>query len=287
MADEIIYTPRFVEDFVINKLKNHQELTNQQITQEFLAQHGEKFDKYLRNLGTFVQSAFSKDIRKLESEKESLKEELVLALKAKGILGDDEKSKIVVNYIKSLEIHFVCKGGGFAPYGKNCVEIDWIQTYKFMTDFPKKSFSFYLLAKGTVFHELAHKLREFISAETWGLLIRGKRTSVEEKFAQGVSNLAITYLGLKDAYTDYYKEKEKEVLALGDLRTRMYPIVGMISGEGGRAGFSVLEVRCSRLVWMYGNIASMSQGIEFYANPLSVAEIKAIIMSALDKFKIS
>lgn len=281
MNTETVYTPRFVEDFVINKLKNHPELTNEQIAQEFLAQHGEKFDKYLRNVGAFVQSAFSKDISKLESEKEALKNELVLALKAKGILGDDEKSKIVINYVKGLEIHFVFKGSGIAQPGKNYVEIDWIQTYKFITDFPNKNLSLYLMAKGTVFHELAHMLSRFFGditrKETGG--------SFEEKFAQGVSVLVMNYLGLTDVYTAYYKEKEKEIVGLGELRIKAGHAIGSIYTEAGKLGLDVLSIRCRNLACIYISVPSFSLGIEFYANPLSIAEIKAIVQSALSKFK--
>lgn len=286
MADEVIYTPRFMEDFVINKLKTHPELTNEQITQEFLAEHGEKFDRYLRNLDATIKSLHGKDISKLESEKEALKEELILALKAKGILGDDEKSKIVINYIKQLGIHFTWIGGGWAESGKNYVEIDWIQTYKFVTDYPYKKYSFYLLAKGTVFHELAHKISSFIGAGTWGLMIEGTRTSIEEKFAEGVSNLVITYLGLKDEYTDYYKEKEKEIIKLENLRKRMHPIIGLMRDKARSAGWDILMKRSERLVFVYGAVASVSMGIEFYANPLSAEEIKAIVHAALDKFQV-
>ena len=221
--DEVIYTPRFIEDYVIlevnEAIKKYKVLTYEQylqIANKFLAEHGEKYDAYLRTLGNLAKDKYGDTISTFEGMKNKFKEDFITALQKRGILPQDETDKrlwLLREYLKATQIHFTFIGGGSGggtEKVENYVNIDWIQEYKFVEDFPERKFAYDLLAMITVFHELAHRFSIFLGTPT-NKLTGGKYIDAEESFAQGVAHVIANYLNIRDDYTAYYQQKNEEI----------------------------------------------------------------------------
>ncbi len=272
------YTPRFVEDYAIKALKANPELTDEQIAQQFIKDHGNKYDAYLRSLGAYVKSTFNDEISSLEEMKDKLKEDFIRALQERDILTKDETDKkfqIVKDYIKNIKLNFTLIGGGYGGTAtENYVNIDWIQTYKFITDYPESELSFYNIAIITVFHEFAHRLSYFLGNPT-KYVKNNKYLDEEESFAQGVAKIIANNFGIRDDYTTYYMKKEKEVQGLD--RSRMTGIIGQIYSLTYRQKINpVLNQRCYNLMGIYGPNPQNPRRIELYAHPTEEYEIKAM-----------
>ena len=290
------YTPRFIEDFVIEHLTTEQNLSNEDIANKFMSVHGVSFNNYLEDLVDFIKVRYRDEIAHLDTDetKNDLKEKFIAALKNFGILDDSERGRNAERRLQEVSILFFYEGSGGGAADK-AVAIDFLQNYKFQSDFAdgESLYPFITLGYGVVFHELGHRLRSYLNAgvidieypsegELRGLNFADKLknryrpvANYEERFAQGISRLVMQYLQMPDVFTDYYQAKEKEIQSLGtENRERASKIFGLISAEAFNTGLPLLRTRTVRINSFYAPYCpTYSLPVENYANPLSLEEI--------------
>ena len=87
------YTPRFIEDFVLDELRDHPEQTDQDIADRFMELHGQPYNGYLQALEGVIRAKYEAEISKLDnnSTKGWLKERFLEAMQHNTILGSDNE----------------------------------------------------------------------------------------------------------------------------------------------------------------------------------------------------
>jgi hypothetical protein len=236
-----------------------------------------------------------------DEAKSAAKGVLVDALRYNGLLESEDSSNRMLDAIARSTIWYTYTGGGIA--GLNSVCVDFLQLMKFQEDFERGTDRFPMtnLATGCLYHEFGHVI-QFASRARVAIrvpvdpkvfegmpfeeAIRIPATrcieDLTESFCQGVCQLAMSYQGLEDSMTEYYKAKEQELQSLDPfLRARAAHAFLLIGNEAGARGLRLMSKRSHYSMYIYTSCAgpSTQKCIERFANPLSVADIRNRIMA--------
>lgn len=259
------YKPRFIEDFVLNELVGYPDQSDQDIALKFVNLHARVFEEYICSLENIIRKEYISDIGHLNNKRRMdwLKSKFIEAMGHYGLISDDSRSEVIRNKIRGVSIKFDYGGRGGTTDGHKLL-FSLFLVYKIQNDsndgerFPSKN-----LIYGIIFHELGH----ILGGEFCG--------GVPDPIAQGISRLAMQYLGLEDALTCYYKKKEKEIQKLGkEKRIRSASTARMIRDSVNE--FPNVYAR-SRMMYLNYGIGT-GKSIEVYANPLSLKETKKILL---------